>query len=1014
MATTVFGVEIFINDHMDKLAEDATVGLYNNTGPMFDTALIGQKEVVVVDPDFFEEKSVVKIYDDFNSEENTIDYISGSTLYMTNNLAHTYNIADSPRVDMNSSFKWIQNSVVGVFSWCDTMLAANGIGEVTKYVDLRNGGNAEGQSSGELRIKNTASFHQYINDNAITLNNAACHIYEFISNTPTQVYIGVCEEPTWDSLIYRIAIRGYYNKRISSLAYYTSEDICLPVSFGEFLTYWDTDGSVLANNFAKALRTEKVEAYFDTADVPDLAPDPASSKIFRWLSNGPIVGLQHNIRVANSMNAAMSPIANYVNHKYLYIMEGPNEGQYRYIEDCYWASDSGYISITIDNYFENPLTVDTWVRIVDIKRTYSLDNWTCKGFIDQAGVPITSTFPSLYVWDEVFRKIPDFAYTAAVTMNSMSILAKFFDGNPDSLFSYIILPCSNAILTPEVATAWEIPGWNRWRDGLYYTQIILGITENHIPDAADLALITDKNTNTYCNTSISLQTGATHQPCWVGLSFEFNLPSLPAADFTFDTAYFISRGFLSAPYTSDGIGVCPTQAHHDLHFYVKRFTGGYRTITLQQTKDETTNHMNSYVHNLLDEYCVPEATTNNQYFYTDIPVAGAARNRTLYSKFEIPDCDSRELYESLVKGMLLWKVEVASSYRGMGMGWINSTTIPPTVECPLIVNLHELAVLFEASYDIADEIFTLFQSRVYNSTWDIAGTRRVTTDLIDNPIDMLEHICRLQNWSDRGSEPASGWGKDYAGGAMINTTLFDHSDLDTIRAYNINRQITDESEMTTDELKQSLCRDYNLISYTDKDGYECVVPLLTDTIATDNITLADIVDRMRISVVEPKPSDIYVEPFVNYAYDSGSGNYQKQISITNASAPLYNASYVTGLEAVDMQPYWEKCHALWQRSGSVEVPPSELTDLMWCNGEHDDETAQMRFKNWIDSMNLKIIKINLHYNEAKDWELGHLFNLTLPHQTDGAQWKCRLCKKTMTFYEPYVMELEALMLSGPA
>jgi len=315
MATKNFGVKIFINDHMSILAQDTDVGLYNISDPVNNDAAAGQKEVEVVDPSKFEAYQIVCIGDDNASEENTVDHINGSILVMANNLANTYQIADAAYVHANSHFSWTQNDITGVLDWNYSMLAAHGLGETTQSINLKYGGSVEDQSTGEIRIKNTSQFNIYVDTNNITLNGAVIRIYEFANSTPTQIYTGICEEPEWDSLIYKIGVKGHYNKRISALSTKTADDITLPLSFGKFLTTWDASGNVLANNFARAVRTSKAENFFNLTDIAAYNPVPASNAMFKVSSGS---GRDYVIKIADSFDAILlADIAALIENKYV-------------------------------------------------------------------------------------------------------------------------------------------------------------------------------------------------------------------------------------------------------------------------------------------------------------------------------------------------------------------------------------------------------------------------------------------------------------------------------------------------------------------------------------------------------------------------------------------------------------------------------------------------------------------------------------------------------------------------
>src|SRR5690606_15731078 len=85
-------------------------------------------------------------------------------------------------------------------------------------------------------------------------------------------------------------------------------------------------------------------------------------------------------------------------------------------------------------------------------------------------------------------------------------------------------------------------------------------------------------------------------------------------------------------------------------------------------------------------------------------------------------------------------------------------------------DIYELALVFEKSLDIKSFIFARFVGLAFPSTW---GGRKTAGNLIQSPVDILEHVKREQNWSDN------------SGIALIKTSgdgSFDDSSLAEVKA----------------------------------------------------------------------------------------------------------------------------------------------------------------------------------------------------------------------------------------
>jgi hypothetical protein len=337
------------------------------------------------------------------------------------------------------------------------------------------------------------------------------------------------------------------------------------------------------------------------------------------------------------------------------------------------------------------------------------------------------------------------------------------------------------------------------------------------------------------------------------------------------------------------------------------------------------------------------------------------------------------------------------------------------------VTINELCVIFKLVGSTDKAIYTPHRGRIYNSRWD---NRVPTGNLMEDPRHIMEHVCRLQNWSERSVTPSIGWGLTYPGVSLIATGStvtgsFDALDAEFISLGSLKaaRQIEDENEGYTDDIKRTLCRNFHMANWVNKAGQECVLRMIRSEYSPgDLITLAHITDRKKIKITEPSPENVYCEPFVRYDIDPATGNPQRIIRVKNASAYTFSDGWIEAPDGVfsgsgEQSEYWGRCHALWQKTNMVTKPPTELTDIKWANGNvtNADAIAKEYLTNWITWMHNIKVSFPIHTERAKFLEECHRFKLQLPHQTGNTQVECLLTKVTVDPNHPFESTVEAII-----
>jgi hypothetical protein len=251
------------------------------------------------------------------------------------------------------------------------------------------------------------------------------------------------------------------------------------------------------------------------------------------------------------------------------------------------------------------------------------------------------------------------------------------------------------------------------------------------------------------------------------------------------------------------------------------------------------------------------------------------------------------------------------------------------------------------------------------------GTRYASTDLIDNPVMLLEYVKRNQNWS--------------SGSALIRTGSadgsFDDSSLDELKALSIARQISNESEQWTDAITKSICEAFYMVSRQDSEGYECVEYVLKSTTPSDTVAIADIIPGTIGVVEEPRAENIFVEPFVQYAYDYASGAFTKSLRIEGVTGNVeWSAALTPGFEDDDGEALWNLCRANYLKYGRFERIPSVISDQYWMP---DYDAALWKIGKIIEWSAKKRFSFSVLYGQARSWYAGKQIYVNFPNETNG-------------------------------
>jgi hypothetical protein len=1014
----------------------------------------------------FEVNEAIQIYKDVNTQEtNIITGISPTmnALFLLHTSTNLY--PANTTIQAASVFRVCQNDIVNPNeAWKSGVLMQNGIGNFSRKIDLKRMGNISTPGDCTVQFNNTNKFYQEMKNRGIYFNGLVAKIIKFTGNIEVSRWMGECQKPSWTSKRYIIPMKGLYNKRIANCSTTINNDPItgnfpnasddkngniIPITIGSFLMVGGNP------QCAKFVRISDVETPLINDTLTYSPVQPTGQTVF------PIVArftdtacVQYTVQIGLSGGNVNEMD---LSGMWLKVIVGGSDdgksqvGRYRQIVRNTSASPYQVV-VLINSVFEEDLaytgTYQAWVSIVSLNYQFYGDMWPMKGFYDLNGNIITNgvslfayntaqdtlNYQRTQVYDargnEVginlikqigFTPIAKFGYNVVQGMggNILQLNPLMCDGDPNIIYSFDIFPLLNKIMDRYVAgdlSIWGfgadnrpmnitgLPGWNSHVYSndpgncqlLSYDETLFG---------SGLVPCQDQNEATYDRHTYDLTFGGDNgHTIWIAYECQIDMSKI----LTEYSNYFLGLNIKTGTNGTNGWDLSiPTKIRF------RRFLGPITDILDTSVGQK---YMDSggagaqphdvwgSINNLPDYYYVNRVNPdNNLAFYqiaSSIPTQLAAI--TGYSAFPLTGITSIELLRSIYRiGIIQGITQNSGSH---------------AYDFYHVMNFYEMAIICQKQDNIADDIFVLCAGRIFNSTW---GGRKTPTDLIADPVNALEHFCRLQNGSENGIAPYAGWGKGYWENAPIKITgdgSFDDAGLTALKVYQCSGQITDAKNAATNVIKKKLCYQFGMVNYVDGDGNECVKPLQKSlTSPSDTITLAQIIDRSSIKVYEPDPADVYPEPYINYNFNIGSGNYDGLIKVMNTDYEnptlTQKGFFVQGCRnAETASNLWGLCYNLMQRVHNIEPPPGDMTDLDFIR---DYDTALAHLTDWINWMyNPEIeFKCSSVQTGADAWLEAHRFILSLPHQTNNISIECILEEITVNPNNEHEVLIKAIMLS---
>jgi hypothetical protein len=917
----------------------------------------------------------------------------------------------------NSEFKWIQNDISGLSLWKSGMIIENGIEPFSIEIDLTTGGNTSYPGKGSVSIKNNLQFHQTILNLNIKLAGLKIEIWHFSGATGKRYRTYICEEPTFDSKKFTIPFKGGQENRIANILnmvttaqfpYASSNTVGkpLPATFGKLIPSFNSNTEQMERaSIAKFLRTN------DRVDLNYYSDDFFTESGYTKTISFPITAVQFEpltyqceLRTGGT-TGSITPFNLFVK-----VVDGIGKGQIRKINSLHWTALPS-IEFVIQDYFENELlAADTeggrsWVQFIRVYRRYDVDHWMCKGFYDSENNALVNGAEIYnYTEDDGLLRMAPYGYEfkgVSESKNQIEIDPKLFDaGNLDQQNSFLILPVENPIFANDTNLdnwSFDEVWWHYTKDSLndgFYSGDVYSYGEQKYSIESIGFLYPfyciDKEIEFYTNIYLELLAGGFSYPCYFYKVITFDIPQIPHG-FTFSNCYI----GIKLRHDSHLYGEESGNLHTTSHIKIKLRKFAYSGITLDGDDVEHNNFL-GYTYDNIPDFYVTDQDSNNKSFFVNESNVITGKFTGFNNLIFDTGITSKEELETYIQG-------------GIFISGSSNTEDTITIDDS---KLYELCFIFKKSSDIGKSIYIPFHGRNIASTWQ---GRKTESTLIEHPVDLLEHICRLQDYRDTCPIPVSGWGLQYANEPLIETGLefgtFDNAELGNARMYALAGQIFDYDQGYTDKLKQNICSEFALANWQSADGKERVIFLPENKLSpVYTITLDDITDRSKIKVQKISSNKIYAEPFVNYNKNPATEKYDNAIYIKNTSASIYNPDYVIGIQSsLEKEMLWNSCHSLALQCHSLNKPPSNMTDLIFANGDGSYTIAYNHLKNWVNWQFCEEINFETHFNIAGSWQECTPINILFSHQTNNISRSALVEESIVNPNHPYDVMIRAIM-----
>jgi len=965
-----------------------------------------------------------------------------------------------------SVFRWIETDISAyspTFTFkAGILLQNNAFGDINENIPLPfDGGDTAKNDSCSITIANSIeiggsvqSLYKFLTDNGISFYNLRTEIGYFeivsgalVSVSGDQIYVGNIDDEPMDVESLTLNIIDFtINRSVNIGGIIDKENYTNPpidnigskinATLGTFYNEYNPNSELVWGGLAKADKVESAEVKFKTGYNIKFAADIFLDMLFTDdinLTMFPIVSSSaganpipkiysikigaHNGFWKNSAGvqyvASVRELTEWQG-LILNVVGGIGEGQSAEIASAQVNLDTDPYSLTIDIQLKNFLfttlvgnatatyTDNTWVEIISSTSKFKIDEWPLRSFIDGSKNEISSGF-QVFSYEntlkndpatnnvsesaESFKLLSSFDISTNSDKNEINLGASFLSRNVNTVSGYVFIPpASIDYFTPD----WVSQGT---RFGLSYlindTNIGRGFYEG-IPGTSSKITIETGAFDIYSPNDAITTNGAggffytvtlnpalaTYQSdvsCCLKIEIPKNL------SFDFSEVYLGIRCGVDTTNLSSGRMTIYTRS--------VRFLGNY--IDSNDTYvDSITGATNGEVNNLPDSFYSsnPTSTSDLLFYYDgDNWVNSGVQQSSGLTLFPLTDINNKNIYANTKYIYVVIRTQVTTDY----------IVDPGTCE----VSLYNVSLVYKKTQSTKNSVYTSIKGRIFDDDWN--GRKTDTSQILD-PIDMIEHLKRLGNWTNYGA--TNEFGKEYATEALIdegsNRGSFDSNALDYLRTARPSLQISAE----INEIVQIICRDYWLVSLIESDsGAEQVLPVFQkdSTPPSLTITYGDIIGKVKKMYIPPSKK-IYCQPIVKYAYNNASKTYDKTIRITNTNKASYNSSYVVGISGSTSELLWNKGKLLFDKYRVIEDPPTRLVEK---RSIVNDDEALNYLNEWFTIMGVSdtdgsvsglefdprlIIEFTISINIGLSIFKGNNFKLQLKHQTNSEIIECRV------------------------
>lgn len=871
------------------------------------------------------------------------------------------------------------------------ILSRDGISPISKSVKVERFGDIATSAGLTLKIRNTDIFWKKFllnfGDN-VSLHGSTCYVIQWENGVSSQIFVGVCDIPSFDKSTYKIPVRAMRDARDSNLTDIITEDFKkIDNEFLETEIYTDPEaiGKALPITFGENDKTfflqtgdlEQNVGLTDSQSTKYIFPaNPINSGLLTDDNRNGSTDFPIDVKISNVGGVDLNNFNNLLLEGFLFLActGGNAQGEIGQVS-TYTEPAVGSLRIILTKPFSiNVEKAEARFKFVDIRKEYNSDFWNCEGFIDENDNAITSN-AELFQYDQGYQELPRFALDInSADLNDNELIQKDLQVNENAsdVIGFEIGQGSNLIESIDTTYFDDPTGWSYYTPLACFTKGLTASGESNTNVLGNISLEDGSSPFQWrASGSISAVTAS------FGKIYEYEIDTSVIPD-SFDSAYVVMStlcGYVVQP---------PSGSNYSITMQVKSDKWFSDKIEITSLAGEALNQVENF------PYDYSTQGLNSLNFWRPSNFTSA------FSGYRLIDLGISNKDDLLA----LEKLVFVFTY---------TFDLGTDETAELSLDFNALGLAFKQSSSIDKGVYTPFKGRLYDKDL-VPANNWGQNDLIQDPIGALMHVKYLQNFSNIGtSAPASGWGKEYPSTAVSN---FVETTLDAQGSYytqdfidfdfydvKIAHQITESKAISSKAISKDICNRFFLISWLgDSNGKEQVEQVVQKT---NKAGLQEVTQLEMLSYgnrIEWDTRNIFTEPVVNYAYDAGSKKFNKTISITNTSNDLAtDAEKAAACKGMDFLTesqkviLWERARALFLYYGVINEPPKILSDHTWI---HSDVAAFWYIRKWLrfqgskfDGNNGQVIPKNyfdfsVPYEVGKLWDIGTRLNVKLPNITD--------------------------------